>query len=106
MELARVLQIVVIAVKVTSQMKPVIIMGCVFEICDHSENVEINMPVFLNCINIEGYLCLTLNQPLALISACKHDVRERLKSPDSARFLFHKTIESMNLTHGLIDSMK
>ena len=87
-------------------MKPVIIIGCLLEIGDHSENAEINMLVFLNCVNIEGYLCLTLNQPLALISACKHDVRERLKSPDSARFLFHKTIESMNSTHSLIDSMK
>lgn len=92
--------------KVTSQLKLVIIIGCLLEICDYSENAEINMPVFLNCINIKGYLCLTLNQPLALISACKHDVKERLKSPDSARFLFHKTIESMNLTHSLIDSMK
>ena len=93
--------------KVTSQMKPVIIIiGCLLEIRDHSENTEINMLVFLNCVYIEGYLCLTLNQPLALISVCKHDVRERLKSPDFARFLFHKTIESMNLTHSLIDSMK
>ena len=66
--------------KVTSQMKPVIItIGCLLEICDHSENTEINMLVFLNCVNIEGYLCLSkpaIGINLCLQTWCEGEVKK------------------------------